>query len=109
MSQEFENQPDMGNYQDPLANVEQVSAQAPVKKQSTAASVLSGVGAVVMWRLFGLLGGLICIGGFAVVSAIIKSKMSTAAKVILSVVTVLGFLVLLFVFILFSAAVTADM
>lgn len=109
MSQEMNNQPDMGNYQDPLANMEQAPAQKPQKKQSTAASILTGVGTVVMWRLFGLIGGLICIGGYAVVAAIIKSKMSTVAKVILSVVTVLGFLVLLFVFILFSAAVTADM
>ena len=109
MSQEFENQSNVENYQDPLANMEQAPAQKPEKKQSTAASIGSVVGTVVMWRLFGLIGGLICIGGFAVVSAIIKSKMSTAVKVILSVITVLGFLVLLFVFILLSAELTANL
>ena len=108
MSQEFENQTNAENYQDPLANMEQAPAQKPEKKKG-GSGVWSIVGTVVMWRLFGLIGGLICLGGFAVVSAIIKSKMSTAAKVILSVITVLGFLVLLFVFILLSAELTANM
>ncbi len=132
MSQEFENQANGANqtsevnqtsgtyqayeanqnaggvYVDPLDNMENQPEQKPEKKQSTVMSIISIVVSVVVFKLFGLLGGVICFGGFAVVMAIMKSKMSTTAKVILSVVTIVGFVLLLFAFILFSAAVLSS-
>ena len=108
MSQELENQSNVGSYVDPIANAEQMPQQKPEKKQGKAAGILSIVGTVVMYRLFGLVGGLICLGGFAAVTAIIKSKLPTAAKVVLSVLTVVGFVVLLFAFIMLSAAIMAE-
>jgi len=108
MDYEFNNQQGMGEYQDPLASAVQTTEVKPDKKKGKGAGLLSVVGSVILFRLFGVIGGAICIGGFAVVTAIIKSKMPTVAKVLLSIVTIIGFLVLLFVFIMFSAAVIAQ-
>lgn len=108
MSQEFENETNVSNYEDPLAAAEQMPEQKPEKKKGKAAGIWSIIGTVVMYQLFGLIGGLICLGGFAVVTAIIKSKLPTGAKVVLSVLTIVGFAVLLFAFILFSAAALAE-
>lgn len=98
------------NYTDPLASGNVVAAndgQPAKKKGDTGYAIGSTVAAVVLWRLFGILGALICYGGFWAVRAIIKSKMSTALKVILSVLIVLGCLVLLVLYILVAASLTA--
>ncbi len=108
MSQEFENQSNTGSYVDPIATMEQAPEQKPEKKQGAGAGILSVVVSVIVFKFFGIIGGVICFAGFAAVTAIIKSKMSTALKVVLSVLTVLGFLVLLFAFILLSAAILAE-
>lgn len=99
------------NYTDPLASTDTVAAaddgQPAKKKGGTGSAIGSTVAAVLVWRLFGLVGALICFGGFWAVRAVIKSKMSVALKVILSVLIVLGCLILMFVYILAVAAVTA--
>ncbi|MDE6016627.1 MAG: hypothetical protein K2H41_13220 [Acetatifactor sp.] len=97
------------NYTDPLAsgNVVADNGQPAKKKGDTGYAIGSTVAAVALWRLFGILGALICYGGFWAVRAIIKSKMSTALKVLLSVLIVLGCLVLLVLYILVAASLTA--
>lgn len=114
MEQEVQNnQQDVvgnSNYTDPLASGSVAVADdgQPAKKKGDTGSVIaSTVAAVVIWRLFGILGALICYGGFWAVRAVIKSKMSTALKVILSVLIVLGFLILLFLYILVTASLMA--
>ncbi len=100
--QNMDNQQNM-NYQDPLATG--VGAAQPEKKKGGTGSLVgSTVAAVLVWRLFGLIGGLICYGGFWGVRAIIKSKMPVAAKVVLSILVILGLLILMFVYILFVAS-----
>ena len=99
-----------GNYTDPLASGNVVAAdngQPAKKKGDTGYAIGSTVAAVALWKLLGLIGALICYGGFWAVRAIIKSKMSTALKVILSVLIVLGCLVLLVLYILVAASLTA--
>lgn len=106
MSQEeLNNQQDATseNYQDPIATP---NGEKPAKKSGGAAGIGSTIAAVVVWRLFGLVGGLICFGGFWAVYGIAKSKLPLAAKIILGIVVGLAFLVLLFVFILVAATLT---
>ena len=105
MSEEFNTQQSQDNtYQDPIA-----STEGKPKKKSTAADVVATVVAVGVFYLFGLVGGLICYGGYWAVRAVIKSKMSVAAKLILSVVLVFVFLALMVAFILFVAAAQANL
>lgn len=92
-------QNEQGTYQDPLAT----TGGEPAKKKISGSSIGAVVGTVVMMRLFGLIGALICFGGFCAVRAVIKSKMAVAAKVVISVLLVLVFLGLLIFFILFSS------
>ena len=107
MSEEFNTQqPQDSTYQDPLASTGG-EAQQPKKKGSTAADVVGTVVSVAVVFMFGLVGGLICYGGYWAVRAVITSKMSVAAKVILSVVLVFVFLILLIAFILFAAYLRA--
>lgn len=89
-------------YQDPLMT----ENGKPAKKKMGGSTIAATIVSVVVFYFFGLLGGLICYGGYWLVYAIIRSKMPVAAKVILSVVVVLVFLVLLVLFILFAAALT---
>ncbi len=107
MSEELETQQaaQTGAYQDPIATPE--GGQPKKKSKFSGADVAATVGAVVIFRLFGLLGGLLCYAGYWAVRAVIKSKMATAVKVILSIVLILVFLVLLFVYVLFAASITA--
>ena len=110
---EQNNQQDMvnnGGYTDPLADGTVNSAddgQPAKKKGGTGSAIGSTVAAVVVWKLLGLVGALICFGGFWAVRAVIKSKMSTALKVILSILIVLGCLLLMFLYFLAVAAMTA--
>lgn len=77
----------------------------PAKKQGTASMIASTAVSVIVWRLFGLVGALICFGGFWAVCAIAKSRLPIAARIILCILTAVGFLVLLFVVILASAMI----
>lgn len=107
MSEEFETQqPQDNTYQDPIASTE---GKPEKKKGSTAANVTATVVSVVVFYLFGLVGGLICYGGYWAVRAVIMSKMSVAAKVILSIILVFVFLALMVAFILFVAAAQANL
>lgn len=101
MSKESINQTD--GYQETVANTE----AKPEKKQSTAAAVASTVGGILLYKLFGILGAAICLGGFAGIMAIAKSKLPTAAKVILGVMVGILCIGLLGVFILISASLTS--
>lgn len=101
MSQEEQNVQQNGDYQDPL----QENGGKPAKKTGNASVIGSTIVSVIVWRVFGLLGGLICFGGFWAVCGIAKSKLPLAARIILCILTAIIFLVLLFVFILLSAAV----
>lgn len=102
MSEEFETQQSQDNtYQDPIASTE----GKPKKKASSAADVAATVVSFGVFYLFGILGGLICYGGYWAVRAVIKSKMPVAAKVILSVVLVFVFLALFLIFCLWAASV----
>ncbi len=105
MSEEFDTQQTAqpaqeGAYQDPLAAAD----EKPKKKSSGASTIVATIVSVIVFRFFGILGGLICFGGYWAVRAVILSKMPVAAKVILSVVIVFGFLLLMFLFILFAAS-----
>ena len=90
-------------YQDPIATAE----QKPEKKQSTGAVIASTAGTVLLYKLFGIIGAAICFGGFWGIMAIAKSKLPTAAKVILGVLVGIACIVLLGLFILLSAALTS--
>lgn len=106
--QNMDNQQNM-NYQDPLATATGAGAAQPEKKKGGTGSVIgSTVAAVLVWRLFGLVGGLICYGGFWGVRAIIKSKMPVAAKVVLSTLVILGLVILMIVYILFVASLQLE-
>ncbi len=99
-----------GSYTDPLADSTVAASddgQPAKKKGGTGSAIGSTVAAVLVWQLFGLAGALICFGGFWAVRAVIKSRMSTALKVILSVLIVLGGLLLMFLYILAVAAISA--
>lgn len=101
MSEEFETQqPQDNTYQDPIASTE----GKPKKKASSAADVAATAVSAGVFFLFGVLGGLICYGGYWSVRAVIKSKMPVAAKVILSVVLVFVFLAVFVIFSLWAAA-----
>lgn len=91
-------------YQDPL------NAQngQPAKKKVGGSTIAATIVSVVVFILFGLIGGLICFGGYAAVNAIAKSKMPLAARIILSIIVGIFFLVLLIAFILFSGFVQAN-
>ena len=91
-----------GSYTDPLAD-----STVAASDDGTGSAIGSTVAAVLVWQLFGLAGALICFGGFWAVRAVIKSRMSTALKVILSVLIVLGGLLLMFLYILAVAAISA--
>lgn len=92
----------------PTESSQTSNPQADAKKfggSDIAATIVS----VVLVLLFGLLGALICYGGYWAVRAVIKSKMSVAAKVILSIILIIAFIVLMVVFIFASAALQAEM
>lgn len=101
--EELNTKPEAG-YEDPIATA---AGDKPAKKSKGGASVVaSSVAAVIVWRLFGLIGGLICYGGFWAVYGIAKSRLSVAAKIPLCILAALVFLALLFVFIMFAAYMT---
>lgn len=87
-------------YYDPLT----AQAGKPAKKKTGGVTIAATVVSVIVFFLFGAIGGLICYGGYWAVLGIAKSKLPTTAKVILGVVVGLAFLILLFAFILFASA-----
>lgn len=93
-----------GKYQDPLQN----AGKEPGKKKMRGGDWVATIVAIVLVRLVGLIGALICFGGYWVVRAIAKSKMSVGLKVVLSILVAVAFLILLIVFILFSAYLSAS-
>lgn len=106
--QNMDNQQNM-NYEDPLATAAGAGEGQPEKKKGGTGSLIgSTVAAVLVWRLFGLVGGLICYGGFWGVRAVIKSKLPVAAKVVLSILLILGLVILMFVYILFLASLELE-
>lgn len=88
-------------YYDPLT----AQTGQPVKKKTGGMTIAATAVSVIVFFLFGAIGGLICYGGYWAVLGIAKSKLPTAAKVILGVVVGLAFVILLFAFILFATAV----
>ncbi len=107
MSEEVQNDQqqngEVSGYQDPLAAQ---NGEKPAKKSGGAAAVVSMVAAIVVVRLFGVLGGLICFAGFWAVYAVAKSKLPLAARIVLCVFLTLVFLALMVVFILVAATLT---
>lgn len=101
--QEWNNQQEQTEtYQDPIAAS---TGGEPAKKKVSGSTIAATVVSVIVFYLFGIIGGLICYGGYWAVRAIAKSKMPLAARIILGILVGLIFFVLLIVFILFSAAV----
>lgn len=96
-------QNNMNGYQDPL----NTQNGAPAKKKVSGSTIVATVVAVAVFFLFGAVGGAICYGGYWAVRAIAKSRMPLVARIILSIVVGLVFLVLLIVFILFAAGLNA--
>lgn len=89
-------------YYDPLT----AQTGKPVKNKAGGGLTIAATAvSVIVFFLFGAIGGLICYGGYWAVLAIAKSKLPTTAKVILGVVVGLAFVILLFAFILFAAAI----
>lgn len=78
------------------------------KKKMNGADVTATVVSVVLIFLFGVLGALICYGGYWLVRTIAKSKMPLAARIILGTIVAIVFIALLVGFILFSAGIRAD-
>lgn len=113
MNEENMNEGNVNTQQDPTNAYyyDPLTAQGgkPVKSKSKGATAIATVVAVIVFFLFGALGGLICYGGYWAVLAIAKSKLPTAAKVILGVVVGLAFLILLIVFIFFAAGLRQSM
>jgi len=105
MSQEEMNtqQNENGTYQDPL----ETSNGKPEKKKVGGSAIVATIVSVAVVRLFGILGGLICFGGYWAVYGIAKSKMPLAARIILCILVALVFVVLLFAFILFASALVS--
>ena len=107
-----------GTYQDPLANAQnqggtyqdplQKAGKEPEKKKMGGSDWVATILAVVLVRLVGVVGALICFGGYWAVRAIVKSKMAVGAKVILSILVGLAFVILFIVFIIFSAYLSAS-
>ena len=91
-------------YQDPL----QGTGKEAGKKKVDGSGWIATVVTIVLVRLIGLIGALICYGGFWAVRAIIKSKMAVGAKVILSIVVIVAFLVLLVVFFILGIYLSAS-
>ncbi len=108
-----------GNYQDPLANTQnqggfyqdplQNAGKEPTKKKMGSSDWVATVLAVVLVRLIGVVGALICFGGYWAVRAIIKSRMSVGAKVALSILVGLAFVLLFIVFLIFSVYLSASL
>lgn len=91
------------NYVDPIATQNGETAKKKMSGGDIAATVIS----IVLIKFFGIIGALICYGGYWAVRGIAKSKMPLAARIILGIVVGLVFLGLLILFILFSIGVSA--
>lgn len=96
-------QTENGTYQDPL----ETANGKPEKKKVGGSTIAATIISVAVIRLFGILGGLICYGGYWAVYGIAKSKIPLAARIILCILVALVFVVLLFAFILFASTLTA--
>lgn len=105
MSQEEMNTQQNENavYQDPIGTTN----GKPEKKKAGGSTIAATIVSVVVVYLFGLIGGLICYGGYWAVFGIAKSKLPTAARVILCLIVALVFIVLLLAFILLSSALVS--
>lgn len=89
-------------YQDPL----ETANGKPEKKKVGGSTIAATIISVVLIRLFGILGGLICYGGYWAVYGIAKSKLPLAARIILCILVAFLFVVLLFAFIVFAATLS---
>ncbi len=107
MSQENLNNPQMDNngYVDPIATQNGETPKKKMGKGDIAATIIS----VALIKLFGIIGALICYGGYWAVRGIAKSKMPLAARIILGIVVALVFVALLILFILLSIGIQAGM
>ena len=113
MNEEKMNEGNVNTQQDPTNAYyyDPLTAQGgkPVKSKSRGATIVATIVAAIVFFMFGAIGGLICYGGYWAVLAIAKSKLPTAAKVILGVVVGLAFVILLVVFIFFVAGLQQSM
>lgn len=89
-------------YVDPLATQNGTKA----KKKWGKGDVVATIVAFLLVKLFGLLGALICYGGYWAVRGIAKSRLPLAARIILGIVVAVAFVVLLFVLIILASAMT---
>ncbi len=111
MSEEFgtsQAQDDQAVQPAPTESSQTSTPQADAKKlggSDLAATAIS----IVLVKLLGLIGALICYGGYWAVRALSKSKLSVAAKVILSIVLSITFFVLMVVYIYAAALLRAQM
>lgn len=104
MSQENINNEQSGDngYVDPIATQNGGTAKKKISGGDIAATIVS----VALIRIFGIIGALICYGGYWAVRGIAKSKMPLAARIILGIVVGIVFLVLLVLFILFTIGIS---
>lgn len=115
MSQETMDQGTMGQnsmdnmqstYQDPISTTEGKPADKKVGGSTIAATVVS----VLLFRFFGIIGALICYGGYwAIYAVATKTKLPLAAKIIIGILLGFVFLAILFLFILLSGVIQANM
>lgn len=101
------NQNEMNTQQEEM-NTQQNENGKPEKKKVGGSTVAATVASIAVVRLFGLLGGLICFGGYWAVYGIAKSRLPVAARVILCLIVALAFIVLLLAFILLSSAIVSS-
>lgn len=92
MAEEFNYGTDNQGYQDPIVQQNGTQAKKKVSKATVGASIVC----LLLVRVFGLLGALICYGGFFAVQAVATNRrMPLAVRIILSVVLALVFIAIL--------------
>ncbi|MDE6313755.1 MAG: hypothetical protein K2M46_09100 [Lachnospiraceae bacterium] len=92
MAEEFNYGTDNQGYQDPIAQ----QNGTPAKKKVSKATISASIVCLVLVRVLGLLGALICYGGFwAVMAVATNRKMPLAVRIILSIILTLVFIVIL--------------
>lgn len=79
------------------------------KKKLGGIDIAATIICAVLFILFGILGGLICFIGYAVVRSIAKSNLPFATRMILSIVVALLFVGLLIAFLVFATNLRASL
>lgn len=82
----------------------------PADKKVGGSTIAATIVAVLLFKLFGIIGALICYGGYwAIYAVATKTKLPLAAKIIIGILLGIVFLVLLFLFIILSGVIQANM